>query len=365
MIGERIKLARKKAGLSLRGLADAMGGHVTAQAIGKYERGEMVPSSDVLISLSKALGVSIAYLMSPEQVELGVVEFRTHSSTTAKERAKVESELLEWVEGYLQIETILELNSAQWTHPKGMPRELFAPEDAESLANDLREVWDLGIDPIPNMTELLEERGIKVLIAELPERVSGFTCIVHRSGQGEEIPVIVVNQRFSLERRRLTLAHELAHRLIAVSKCENRTLENWCNRFAGAFLVSKSHFEREIGSRRSAIGYREIMGIKRMYRISATALLMRMNQLGVLPDAVLSYAFRTMAAPWRKKEPDPLESGQNQGQLEMPRRFERLVYRALSEELISKTKAAELLRESVKKVEEELKGPMGNEDHCK
>ena len=42
MFGERLQLARKKAGLSLRSLADALGGQVTPQAIGKYERGEML-----------------------------------------------------------------------------------------------------------------------------------------------------------------------------------------------------------------------------------------------------------------------------------------------------------------------------------
>ena len=34
MFGDRLQLARKKAGLSLRGLADAMGGQVTPQALG-------------------------------------------------------------------------------------------------------------------------------------------------------------------------------------------------------------------------------------------------------------------------------------------------------------------------------------------
>lgn len=34
-----------------------MDGKVTAQAIGKYERGERAPSSGVLSALSKALGV--------------------------------------------------------------------------------------------------------------------------------------------------------------------------------------------------------------------------------------------------------------------------------------------------------------------
>jgi transcriptional regulator with XRE-family HTH domain len=59
MIGGRIQLARKRSGMSLRDLAEALEGRVTAQAIGKYERDEMTPSSGVLIALSKALKVTI------------------------------------------------------------------------------------------------------------------------------------------------------------------------------------------------------------------------------------------------------------------------------------------------------------------
>ena len=44
MFSERLKLARKRSGLSLRALSSAMGGIVSAQAIGKYERTEMMPS---------------------------------------------------------------------------------------------------------------------------------------------------------------------------------------------------------------------------------------------------------------------------------------------------------------------------------
>ena len=59
MIADRLRLARRKAGLSLRDLSAAMDGRVTAQAIGKYERGESVPSSGVVLAMSKALGVSL------------------------------------------------------------------------------------------------------------------------------------------------------------------------------------------------------------------------------------------------------------------------------------------------------------------
>ena len=57
MFGKHLQLARKKAGYSLRGLSYALDGEVTAQAIGKYERGEMMPRSSVLIHLASVLGV--------------------------------------------------------------------------------------------------------------------------------------------------------------------------------------------------------------------------------------------------------------------------------------------------------------------
>ena len=71
MFGERLKLARKRSGLSLRALSSRINGIVSAQAIGKYERGEMMPSSNVAIALAEALGVSLSYLQPFERL-LGV-----------------------------------------------------------------------------------------------------------------------------------------------------------------------------------------------------------------------------------------------------------------------------------------------------
>ena len=89
MFGDRLKLARKKSGYSLRGLSEALDGLVTAQALGKYERGEMMPNSGVLIRLTKILGVSLEYLLSEEVEELEAVEFRKLSGTSVGERARV------------------------------------------------------------------------------------------------------------------------------------------------------------------------------------------------------------------------------------------------------------------------------------
>ena len=87
MFSERLNIARKRSGLSLRELSSHMEGIVSAQAIGKYERGAMMPSSTVAIALAKALDVSVSYLLSTSGVSLQSVEFRKLASTKAKERA--------------------------------------------------------------------------------------------------------------------------------------------------------------------------------------------------------------------------------------------------------------------------------------
>lgn len=364
MIADRLKLARRKAGYSLRDLEAAIDRKVTAQAIGKYERGESIPSSGVLIALGKALGVSLNYLMDTQGIELSGVEFRTRASTTGQDRAHVQTAVLEWIERYLQIETVLELDSAQWHSPVPKPRRLGKINDAENLAAEVREKWELGQDPIPNMTELLEEKGLKVLTVDLPSRVSGFTCMVQRPGNLAALPVIVVNSQFSLERRRLTLAHELAHRVIDTDSLLDKDEERAANLFAGAFLMPREHLQREVGKHRNALGYKELLDLKRLYRVSGAALLMRLRQLEVISESTLVYAFQTIARGWRTQEPAEIEAPNERGQLERALRFERLCYRALAEGLISIAKAAELLRLPVSEVEAGLKGPQSvDADH--
>lgn len=366
MIGDRIKLARRKAGYSLRNLSDAMEDGVTAQAIGKYERGESVPSSGVLLALSQALGASLDYFLDAHGVTLAGVEFRTKTSTSARDKAHVETEVLEWIERYLQIETVLGLDSAEWQCPLAKPRRLRSPEDAEALADLVREKWQLGIDPIPNITELLEQKGLKVLTVQLPTRVSGFTCLVKRLDDETDLPVIVVNSNFSLERRRLTLAHELAHRLIEPDCLSDKDEERAANVFAGAFLMPAKHLLREVGKHRNAFGYKEIVDLKRLYRVSGAALLVRLRQLDVISQSTLTYAFQTIARGWRTQEPEEIEPTRERGKRERALRFERLCYRALAEGLISLTKASELLRQPVSDVETGLKGPRkADADHRK
>ena len=363
MFGERLKLARKKAGFSLRSLSEALDKEISAQAIGKYERGEMMPGSGVLLRMSKILDVSLEFLMSEQVQELGEVEFRKLSGTSAKDRARVEAEVINSLQRYLAVEEILDLDSSRWEAPEIQAESIKHLNQVEGLAIKTRKAWELGIDPIPNMTSLLEDHGIKVLVLSLPNRVSGLTTSVSRPNHETNVPVIVVNKDMSLERRRLTLAHELGHKLIHEESDFDH--EKAANVFAGAFLVPKDHLVNEIGKERNALGYQELIHLKRMYRVSGAALLVRLKQLGVISESSMTYAFQTFAKKWRSKEPIPLEHEGEEGQHEVPRRFERLCYWALAEQLISTAKAIELLQQSPSEIEKGLKGPAeGHADSC-
>ena len=104
MIGNRLKLARSAAGLSLRALEGRIGGRVTAQAIGKYERNESMPGSGVLIALAKALGVSVEYLTSDQDIALEAVEFRKKSIARRREETILQARVIDLLERYVSVE---------------------------------------------------------------------------------------------------------------------------------------------------------------------------------------------------------------------------------------------------------------------
>ncbi|MDR3471234.1 MAG: XRE family transcriptional regulator [Devosia sp.] len=355
MFGERLKLARRRAGLSLRELSDQVANQVSAQAIGKYEAGQMFPSSSVLVALAKALDVDLEFLTSTQVAELSGVEFRKDAGTGAKEGARVEAAVIDRVERYLTIEAILELQSEVHELVDHKPVIVGSFEEAEQIADDLRKEWNLGLDPIPSVAKLLEEKGIKVLALEMPDHFSGLTCEVKRSNGQPPLPVIVVSTAITVERRRFTLCHELGHRLIS-GTTNGLDHEKAMHRFASAFLMPAQSLRREFGENRHALAYAEIKSCKHFFGVSAAALIYRLRDLGIIRDGYLTYLFQTLASTWRKTEPNPLEEQGEMARAEEPERFEKLVYRALAEQLIALPKATMLLQKPMHDVEIAVRG---------
>jgi len=356
MIGRRLKIARAASGLSLRELSAKMDRPVSAQAIGKYERDEDMPSSGVLINLAKALDVTVDYLLSEDGLVLEGVEFRKKPSTSAREEAAIEARALHFLERYLEVEDLLHLRSIDWEKPRSAPHPVGDPRDAEDAARSVREDWGLGNDPIPQLAELLEERGVKVISLKL-ENIDGLAARVSRKSQ-MAARVVVVNGKDWSERKRFTMAHELGHMVIDPSKSlSDVEVEKAAHRFAGAFLMPADIMRAELGINRSSMSLGELVQIKKRFGVSLQAVAYRCKDLGILKQKAFSDLFRVFTMRgWRKapyKEP-----GYMLPEVEEPKRFERLCYRALTEQMIGESKAAELLGITVRQLDARLDNPV-------
>ncbi|MXZ35188.1 MAG: ImmA/IrrE family metallo-endopeptidase [Acidobacteria bacterium] len=351
MIGQRLKISRTASGLSLRGLENEIANRVTAQAIGKYERNESMPSSSVLIALADALDVSVDYLVGDPDMVFEAVEFRKKKIKSRREEAQVEAKVLHLLERYLLVEESLGLRIIEWHRPREAPYPVISDVfEADRAAQDLRDYWDLGNDPIPNLVELLEEQGIKVLAVDLTN-IDGLTARVSGGGKGS-VPVIVVNRKDWRERQRFTLAHELGY--LAMDVAAKLDEEKAARCFAGAFLMPANALWQKIGKHRKFIGWSELFELKQLFGVSVQAVAYRCRELGIFSEALFRRLFNDFGRfGWRRspsKEPQAMEG-------EEPKRFERLTSRALAEGAISESKAAELLGVSVRELNRRMEEP--------
>lgn len=352
MIGQRLKIARAAAGYSLRELAERIDNRVSAQAIGKYERNEDMPSSGVLLVLGSALNVSADYLLDTRELILEDVEFRKKDLASKKEEAFVEARALHLLERYLVLEELLGLSSVQWNAPREAPYPVNAIAEVENVARALRTHWNLGVDTLPNLSELFEEQGIKVLSVPLTD-IAGLTAQVRRKGH-DPVPVIVINESDWSERKRFTLAHELGHMVLQLA--DGLPVESTVNRFAGAFLMPVEALWREVGKNRSVISLGELLHLKRLFGASLQAIGYRLRELGIISEASFKRMFDYFKQQgWRSppyEEPSAIPAS-----WEMPHRMERLCFRALAEGVIGESRAAELLGISVSRLNNMMDSP--------
>ena len=347
MFGQRLLLARKASGLSRKKLASVIKPEMTEHTIRNFETGKKMPNGAELIGLSNALKVSVDYLFTGNVDIIDEIEFRKKAKASVQDRAKAEVILIESLENYLAIEYILGIEtSLDWLRRRSID---LTESKIDELAQQLRSDWELDTSPIPNLCDLLEGKGLKVVEADLPERVNGLSC--HAIYEDEIVgEAVMVSSQINIEFKRFTLAHELAHRLIGSTNNPQSMLERAMNRFAGAFLVPESDLVREWEKGRERNCHSKIIRLKHFYGVSAAALLMRLEQVGKLTNQQKVSVLKTYGETWRTQEPEPISSRPGLKFFEKPRRFEQLVFRAVRRRLISPVRASAMLKQPYKKV---------------
>lgn len=340
--GRRLKAARAMAGLSMDALVERMGRRVSKQAISKYENDRMNPDGAVLGDLSRALGVKPDFFFSRYDISLDAVNFRKKASLGARAVESLKARIKDRIERYAELESLLP-DADAFSNPLAEER-IAGLEDIERVVLRLREAWGLGPEgPIGGVVDLLEDHAIRVIETDEGDGFDGL------SGWVDSAPFIVLNAAAPPDRKRLTALHEFAHLTLEFDEAlEEKERERLCHTFGAAFLLPRDVLRKELGTLRSEISWFELGSLKEQYGLSMQAVLYRARQRGILSEAAHQRASRELSARgWRKKEPVDFPMD------ERPARFERLLHRSLSEELISASKAAYLAGMSLEEFRKE------------
>jgi Zn-dependent peptidase ImmA (M78 family)/DNA-binding XRE family transcriptional regulator len=342
-IGIRLERARKAAGLTLRALGEAVG--VSHTLIAKYEAGKLTPNSTQLIAAAKALSVKVEYFLRPAKLSQVHVEYRMKSRQSAKEQRQVEAAVLDLAERRFELEQFFPTPpTATFAVPSAVQARISSYAEAENAADEIRRAWKLGHDPISSLIDILEAHGVRVFASRGCDKVFDGLMMHLDVGSAGKWPIILIDDQWPGDRQRFTLAHELGHlvlhgRLNATDAAGVALKEETaCNRFAGAFLLPGDVLRRQLGANRTGFEPRELQLLKSAYGASMACILYRAKDLGIISEAL----FATWMAGWRQKGWHMREPGE-QIPAERPRLFEHLVYRALAENYIGESKAAELL----------------------
>lgn len=333
MVGERIKQARLAAGLSQRETAKLAG--LSAMAISKFERNLVTPTSKTFARLASVLDTRIEFFFRTDDIALEEIRYCAPASLPRKQRVRVEADVLDWAQPFIELMSLYPKPPIPpFAVPPGVLDVIASGEDVEEAASAMRSAWLLGQDSIFSLHDALLEQGVLALetTGANNTRFSGLTARVGG------YPVIVVGSDWTGDRQRFVLARELG-RLVLAGRVEGPLSESVAiERFAGAFLVPADVVRREMGEQRRHVETRELYLLKHRYGLSMNDCLSRLRDLGLIRRSAAKEMIRLFTVNgWRVDEPGKPYA------TEEPRRFESLVLQAMSEEMISVSKAAKLM----------------------
>lgn len=326
MIGKNIKYYRLMNHMSQEELAQQIG--LNKMAISNYEMDKRNPDLATIRKIADALQVSMGKLTVSYGNELAIEHgaFRKHSSITKT----MQELILGYADRYLaRLFNVVSFFGEAALAP--IPQiERVPAVDYESAGQHLRQILELPASgPIGNITDILENKGYIICPINIEER--------HFSGNSGTVngrPYIAVNTTMPAERQRFTLIHELAHLVFTFSGDQDE--ERMVDGIAGAFLLPESDIKRELGPKRRDIRS-DLRYIQHEYNVSMASIVMRAYQTEIINKSVYEITQKWMAAQGLRRDE------QSGIQPEESHLLEQLTVRAVAEEEITVSKAAELL----------------------
>lgn len=306
---DRLKIARTYRGMTLAELGESI--NLSKQTISLYENNKGIPDFSTIMKLSQCLSFPANYFFQKNSIEIssGTTYFRSLTSTTKKSRSaeitKVGfiAELYEALYNYIDFPKLnlpsININSKN-----------ISDNEIERVANQIRELWNLGNDPITDLQYTFEENGIIVVGSSVPDRkIDAYSQLIKVNSNETYIVVLSVGKK-GKARINFDLAHELGHIILhpwtedieTLSNEEFKERERQANKFASSFLLPEDMFKSDVEKFPIELDY--YLKLKSKWECSIQAMLYRSNDLGVITNNQFQYLMRQVSQRgWKTKEP--------------------------------------------------------------
>ncbi len=330
-IGKNLKRIRLLKNLSLKEAGFLL--NMSAPAVSKYEKGEILPNSQKIIEFANAYNVKVLDLLKSHNVpEMKFNSFRKRKRLQGENLELLKEIIQNKVSDYLEV---IQLNEIKVGNNKIKKFTCNSETDAELAAEEFRKNYKLSINqPITNLINTLENIGI--LIIEIDNTNGNFSDFDGLSEIVEDVPLIVLLNDIDGERQRFTIAHELGHLVLNI-KDNNLNEEKMCNKFASSLLMPKEAVINEFGLSRNNLSFFELRAFKNEYKVSMAAILYRLKELNIISEYLYKKINISLSTKgYKKHEPDSIEQ-------EKSFQFKRLVHKLEVNNIISLNKACELL----------------------
>lgn len=349
IFSQRLRNARVMKGYSYRTFADALNNIVSAQTLRNYEKGLSFPDSSIMDAILNVLNTKIDALFRPLTIDWSQVEFnyRKKSTISGTKSEEIMQNVQDKAERYIELLDIMAIPFiSSECISQCHSNVVYTNADARNIAMCARNSLGLLNEPIANMQEAVERMGVKLLPIDTDKSFDGvhFVCNGH-------IFICYNNLVSNIERERFTIAHELGHLLLNIPDTTNKKqVESLCNSFASEFLLPSQKLFELLGENRKNIALQELKNIQSLYGISVDAIMQAARDLNVITEN----RFKTYHILKNKGVINKAYVDKSIFEEKGTDRFENLIYRALSSDMISISKAAYLLNKSVNEVSENI-----------
>lgn len=295
-VPERIKALRELRGWTQTEFAQMTG--FSQNLVSAWETGQRTVGLAHLQNIADATGTPLGFFaLHTEDLTAAGLHFRmkkaarvTSTRTVVRKFSEIHALARRLADGY---------------HPRVEVRFVeggITDLDIEDLAIDVRRQLGLSAtEPISNITRDCERAGIPVGVFEgVPGADSNHDGLSYTSPDGFASIACAAGQ--SGDRLRMTVGHELAHRVLhSYRSVPEQRREKEAFRLSGALFLPKDSAYQELSQHMTMTGY---MRVKARWGISMGALIMRAHELSIIDtDRKTALMKQLSRRGWRKNEP--------------------------------------------------------------